>query len=339
MLGIKYYKADASTFVIKTVNGKVRKKGKGLSFFYNPATTSIAALPINVQETPFIFGLQTADYQSVRVQGQVSFRIESAEKTADMLNFTLAKNGESFISEDPMKLSDRVIRKLQTTAQSTIQQCSLRESLVAVQSLVELLRKAVTDDSSLDEMGLMVLDISITAITPTPETMKALEAVAREEILKQSDDATYGRRKASVEQERMIKEAELETDMSVQQKQQLMAEQRVANERALLASKAQIEQESLQAEIDREEQRKDLVTRSADNNRMEAEVESYAIASKMEAFKTLPVENLKAMALANMEPDQLMAMAFESLAQNAGKIGELTITPDLFGQMMKRNVA
>tara|TARA_R110002072_G_scaffold266301_1_gene425149 strand:+ start:2311 stop:3330 length:1020 start_codon:yes stop_codon:yes gene_type:complete len=339
MLGIKYYKADASTFVIKTVNGKVKSKGKGLSFFYNPATTSIAALPVNVQEAPFIFGLQTMDYQSVRVQGQVSFRINSAEKTADMLNFSLSKNGESFISDDPMKLSDRVIRKLQTTAQSTIQKCSLRESLVAVQSLVELLKKTVANDSSLDEMGLMVLDVSITAITPTPETMKALEAVAREEILKQSDDATYGRRKASVEQERMIKEAELETDMSVQQKEQKMAEQRVANERALLASKAQIEQETLQAEIDREEQRKELVTRSAENNRTEADVESYAITAKMEAFKTLPVENLKAMALANMSPEQLMAMAFDSLAQNAGKIGELTITPDLFGQMIKRNVA
>jgi len=33
-----------------------------------------------------------------------------------------------------------------------------------------------------------------------------------------------------------------------------------------------------------------------------------------------------------------MAMAFESLAQNAGKIGELTITPDLFGNMMKKAV-
>ena len=48
------------------------------------------------------------------------------------------------------------------------------------------------------------------------------------------------------------------------------------------------------------------------------------------------MENLKAMALASMKPEQLMAVAFDSLAQNADKIGELTITPDLFGQMMKK---
>jgi len=337
MFSIKYYKADASTFVIKTVNGKIKSKGKGLSFFYNTVTSSIAALPINVQEAPFIFGLQTGDFQSVRVQGQVSFRISEAEKTADMLNFSLAQDGVSFISEDPMKLSDRVIRNLQTTAQSTLQNCTLREALIAVQSLVVLLKKTITEDPSISEMGLSVLDVSISAITPTPETSKALEAVAREEILRESDDATYGRRKAAVEQERTIKEAELETEISVQQKQQEMEEQRVENERILLSSQAQIEQERLQAQIDREDQRNELVKQSAENNRIEADVESYAISSRMTAFQKLPVENLKAMALANMQPDQLMAMAFESLAQNADKIGELTITPDLFGQMMKRN--
>lgn len=49
------------------------------------------------------------------------------------------------------------------------------------------------------------------------------------------------------------------------------------------------------------------------------------------------MENLKAMALAQMAPEQLLAMAFETLAQNAGKIGELTITPDLFGQAIKKS--
>ncbi len=56
----------------------------------------------------------------------------------------------------------------------------------------------------------------------------------------------------------------------------------------------------------------------------------------MKAYRELPVENLKAMALAKMNPEQLMAMAFESLALNAGKIGELNISPDLFSQIVKK---
>ncbi|MGB0845255.1 MAG: SPFH domain-containing protein, partial [Thiolinea sp.] len=99
MFGIRYYKADASTFVIKTVKGKVRQQGRGLSFFYNAATTSIAGIPVSVQEAPFIFNLQTADFQSVTVQGQLSFQVADPLKMAEMLNFTLKKDGVAYVSE------------------------------------------------------------------------------------------------------------------------------------------------------------------------------------------------------------------------------------------------
>ena len=80
MFTIRYYKADSSTYVIKTANGKRLTQGKGLSFFYNSATTSIAAIPINVLESPFIFSLQTEDYQSIRVQGQVAYKISNPQQ-------------------------------------------------------------------------------------------------------------------------------------------------------------------------------------------------------------------------------------------------------------------
>ena len=75
MFGIRYFKADSSTYVIRTSGGKVLDRGNGLNFFYNAVTSSIAAIPMNVQESPFIFSLQTADYQEVSVQGQIAYRI------------------------------------------------------------------------------------------------------------------------------------------------------------------------------------------------------------------------------------------------------------------------
>ena len=78
------------------------------------------------------------------------------------------------------------------------------------------------------------------------------------------------------------------------------------------------------------------MTLNVENSKLESDAEAYGITSRMKAFKELPVENLKAIALANMRPEQLMAVAFESLAQNANKIGELNITPDLFGQLIKK---
>ncbi|MBQ0398854.1 MULTISPECIES: SPFH domain-containing protein [Providencia] len=336
MFNFKYFKADSSTFVIQSVNGKVRKQGKGLSFWYNSDKTSIAALPLNAQEAPFIFNLQSSDFQSLRIQGQISFQVVAAEKTADVLNFNLTKDGKSYASEDPLKLSDRVVRAAQTIIQAKIQTTSLRDALLISQSLVTLVSKQLAEQAAIESLGIDILDVSIAAIAPSPETLKALEAQARESILKEADDAIYARRKFSVEQERTIKEAELETDLSVQAKEQQIEEARLDNERKLLRERAEIKQEELTAQVSAEAKRNELVALSVENQRIQSDADAYAIESKMKAYSQLPVENLKALALAKMGPEQLMAMAFESLAQNAGKIGELNISPDLFGQLMKK---
>ncbi len=337
MLGMKYFKADSSTFVIKSAGGKVRREGKGLSFFYNSSTTSIVSIPVNVQEAPFIFGLQTADFQEVRIQGQVSYRIEEPETIADVLNFNLDSNGQAYKSEDPLKLNDRVVRSVQSLIQGEIEELPLREVLNLTQPLVMAIKEQLDKQTAIGSLGIVIVDASISSITPSPETVRALEAETRESILKEADDAIYLRRKAAVEQERTIKEAELETELSVQQKEQEIEESRIDNERAILRGESETERERIQAQVDAETQRKELVILNAENSKQKAGAEAYAIESRMNAFKVLPVENLKAMALANMQPDQLMALAFESLAQNAGKIGELNITPDLFGKLMKRS--
>jgi len=56
----------------------------------------------------------------------------------------------------------------------------------------------------------------------------------------------------------------------------------------------------------------------------------------MKAYRELPVDNLKAIAMSQMTPEQLMATAFESLAENANKIGELNIGPDIVSQFAKQ---
>ncbi len=336
MFGINYYKADPSTYVIKTVRGEHTARGRGLSFLYNAINTSIAAIPVNAQESPFIFGLQTADFQEVRLQGQVIFRIAEAEKTAELLNFVLRRDGTGYVSEDPTKLGDRVLQSIQSIVQERVQQLSLRHVLGIQSELAEEVSRSLKHDDSLEAMGIVILRCTVSAITPTPETKQALEAEAREALLQEADDAIYLRRKSSVEQERTIQEAELQTRHEIQQKEQEIEESRLRNERSLLRGQAETEQERIQAEIENETTRQRLVELSAGNSREQADAEAYGVASKMRAFSELPVDNLRAMALAQMEPEQLMALALESLAENAGKIGELNIAPDLFGQLFRK---
>jgi regulator of protease activity HflC (stomatin/prohibitin superfamily) len=336
MLGISYYKADSSTFVIKTKAGEVCKTGKGLGFFYNPAVTSVSAIPTNVQESPFIFSLQTSDFQTVKVQGQITWRVVNPERTAEMLNFNVKSGGDGYVSEDPLKLGDRVVRTVQSAVQGQVAAATLREALALNRQQVGAVRQALASEKTLLALGIEVMNVVIAAIAPTTETARALEAEAREAILQEADDAIYSRRKAAVEQERVIKEAELQTQLSVQQKEQEIEESRIRNEREILRGQTETEKDRLKAQIEAENQRRAFVHLNVANAKQTADAEAYEIATRLKAYAELPVDNLKAMAMAHMQPEQLMAMAFESLAQNAGKIGELNITPDLFSQLLRK---
>jgi hypothetical protein len=336
MFGINYYKADSSTFVIQTVGGGVRRKGRGLGFFYNPAFTSISAIPTNVQESPFIFSLQTADFQAVKVQGQITWRLVDPERTAGMLNFNLRKGTSAYVSEDPLKLGDRVVRTVQAIVQDQVGSATLREALALNRQQVGAVRQLLASEKALQVLGIEVMNVVIAAISPSVETARALEAEAREAILQEADDAIYARRKSAVEQERVIKEAELQTQLSVQQKEQEIEESRIRNERAILRGETETERERLQGQIEAENQRQQYVELNAANSKHTADAEAYGIAARLKAYTELPVDNLKALAMAHMQPEQLMAMAFDTLAQNAGRIGELNITPDLLGQLVKK---
>jgi hypothetical protein len=347
MLSIKYYKADASTFVILSSTGRIVKSGRGLSFFYNTVTSSIAAIPTNAQEAPFVFNLQTKDFQDVRIQGQLTFRVIDAVKISETLNFTLNNKADGYVSEDPLRLNDRIIRVAQGLIQNRIQQQSLREVLGAGADILIFLKNQLPTQDSITSIGLEVLEISLTTIKPNPETARALEAEAREAILKEADDAIYLRRISAVEQERSIKDAELQTDLSVQQKQQQIETDKLENTRVLMRSQAETERErittnmaikmeALKAEIAQETERQELVEARTYNQKIEANASAEATKKQAEAINILSPATLEALSLGNMKSGQVMALAMRTMAQNANKIGSLNFTPDILGQLLEK---
>ena len=69
-----------------------------------------------------------------------------------------------------------------------------------------------------------VLGVSVRGVKPTPDTAKALEAEAREAILRNADEAIFARRNFAVEQERAIRQSELDTEIAVEQKKRSIRE-------------------------------------------------------------------------------------------------------------------
>lgn len=334
MLGIRFIKVPPTVYLMQFRAGRAVREGAGLSFFYYAPTTSLVAIPIGSTDAPFIFQEVTADFQEVTIQGQVSYRIGDPKKVASLLNFTLDATGSRYSSDDPTKLPQRVINTINVLARKQLSALSLRDATRASEAIVAEVRANLGAAPEIVAMGLEILGLSILAIKPTPETARALEAGAREQLLKEADDATYARRNAAVEQERGIKENELNTEIAVENKKRQIREAQMEAERSVQEKQHELEQAAMAARVKIEEKNKELVALTVENARAEAEARAHGVSVVMKALEGADPRTLQALANAGMKPEQLIATAFQGIAEKAGQIGTLNISPDLLRELL-----
>ena len=335
MFYFKYIKANPNTCLMQYRSGKIVREGRGQSFFYFAPTSFLVSIPVSSQEVPFMFQEVTSDFQAVTVQGQFIYRVIDARKLSELMNYTLKPDGKNYENDDPKKLPDRIMNLIQIEVRTMVQKLALQNVLASSESLVAGLKQKLLASSVLESMGILLMDIAIVAIKPTPETSRALESSVREKLMQEADEAIYIRRNASVEQERSIKENELRTDIAIEQKKLEIEETKREAKRAIQEKDRVINQEKLEGAIQLEDQRKALVDLISYNSRKEADDKSYAISTSMEAMAKVDPRILEAITSAGMKPEQMISQAFRELAKSSGKIGELNISPDLLQSLTK----
>ena len=105
-------------------------------------------------------------------------------------------------------------------------------------------------------------------------------------------------------------------------------------ERAVQEKESLLKKEALEATIGLEDRRKNLVALAAENAKAEADARAYGVSSTMKALGAGDAKILQALAATGMRPEQLIAFAFQELAVNAHKIGQLNISPDLLRELI-----
>jgi hypothetical protein len=318
MFGWRYYKAAPTTYVMQFVAGRVKREGTGLSFFYFAPTTTLVAVPVGSTDVPFIFNETTADFQTISLQGHLTFRVKDAKKLAALLDYSIAPTGD-YASDDPEKLGLRITHAAQNAVRAEVQSKPLRSVLLEADGIGKRVTASLADSPTLAALGVELLGFTVLALKPMPETSKALEAEARERLLKEADDAIYNRRNNAVEQERKIRENELNTEVAVETKQREIEETKLAGQIAL------------------EDTRRQLVTSEADNARTRADAQAYSVKATIEPLLALDPKALQVLAARGLEPRLMVAMAFQEIASNAAKIGNLNISPELLETLMHKN--
>ncbi|MEJ7601176.1 MAG: SPFH domain-containing protein [Kofleriaceae bacterium] len=315
MFGIQYLKATPTTYVLHYKSGRVKREGPGLSFYYYDPTSTVVAVPLASADVPFVFKEITKDFLDVTVQGQLTYRVFDPKQLARLLDFTVGADGK-YRSEDPTKLEERLVNATQVIAAGIISRLTLREALGSAEILVAEVTQGLRKVEAVSMLGVEPLALSILAIRPTPEMARALEAESRERLQREADESIYARRNAAVEQERIIKESELNTELAVETKKREIRERKMA------------------ADIAVEEQRTQLIAKQADNTRQDADSKAYAMRATLEPLEKADWKTLMALAPNGGDPRTMIALAFRELAENASKIGELNVSPDLLKSLI-----
>lgn len=333
LFGIKYIKFDSMTYVIKFKNGKIIDEGRGLSFFYFAPTTSISAVPIGSNNLPFIFSETTLDYQTITIQGQVSYKISNPKQLAELLDFTVDANG-IYKKDDTEKLNQRIINEAQTATSSYIHELSLKDAIRSAKKIEIKINEGLSASQAISMLGIQLLSVNVLSVKATPEMERALETETREKLQQEADFAIYDRRNFAVEQERKIKESELNTEIAVEEKRKQIAEKQTETKIQEAESDRKLREMNVDTDISIENQRKKLIEEKTINDRKEAETRGYVIETTLKPYKDLDWKLLTALNN-NNDPKFNVSLAFRELAENASKIGTLNITPELLESLLK----
>lgn len=333
MLGLRFIKTQPTTHLIQFRKGRVVREGAGLSFLYYAPTSTVVAVPVGSQDAGFMLELVTGDFQSVTVQGQVTYRVSDPKRTAALMDFSLRPDG-SYASEDPKRLQDRLVMQVKVIIQQAVQALDLKQALRAPATIARAGQQQLSAQAEIQALGLEILGVSIVAIKPTPDIARALEAEARESNLKSADDAIYQRRMAAVQNERSIRQNELDTEIAVEDKKRQIKETQMEARAALLRRENELRGEQMTSDVELENSRKELVATQAENARTVAEAEAHRVRAVMEALATADPRIVQALAASGMQPGQLIAQAFGGIAEKAERIGQLNVSPELLNSLL-----
>jgi len=332
MFGIQHIKFDSMTYVLHFKNGNIKREGRGLSFFYFAPNSSIVAIPMGSNDLPFIFSESTNDYQQVNIQGQISYKISRPKELADVLDFTVNDNG-IYKKNDIEKLNQRIINEAQTATSAYIHSIKLKDAIRSAKAIENNILEGLKTSAAIGMLGIEILGANILGISATPEMARALETETREKLQQEADQAIYERRNFAVEQERIIKETELNTEIAVEEKQKQIAEKKMESMVQQSDNERKLREMQLEADISVENQRKQFIEQKTANDKIEAETQGYVLEATLKPYKEMDWKILTALSN-NSDPRFNIALAFRELAENADKIGSLNISPDLLNSLL-----
>ena len=281
MFGIRFIKVTADHLPDAVPRRRRGARGRRpVGFYYAPVDLAGGGADRQPRRRLHLRAGDARDFQAVTVQGQVTYRVGEPQAGRRDAQFR-ARSGrpELRVRRSREAAAARSLGAVEVLAQQAVKDADAEGGAAGLRPDRRHHRgRACAAAPRSLSLGLEILGVSILAIKPTPDTAKALEAEAREAILRNADEAIFARRNFAVEQERAIRESELDTEIAVEQKKRSIRETQMEAE----ASVARKQQRAARGRAWPPTSRWKTSARSssqlnAENTRTLAEAEAYRV--------------------------------------------------------------
>lgn len=301
-------RSEASNHVIRYRNGKVVQSGRGITFWFSPESASISEVPMDDREmTVFVKG-RSKDFQDIGGQGTITWHVINPELLAQRVDFSIGLFTGVHQNEPLQRIETRLNGIVSQTALQYMAEAPVRELLDAgLEPLRLRLEAALAEATLLTEIGVAIVAIRLTNLSPSHELERALQTPTFESLQQKADQATFERRALAVEKERAIAENELGNKTELARREKLLIAEEADNARNRATGVAEASQIEAAAEAER--------IRTVESARAEAEQAHVTI------YKDVP-------------PSVLLGLAAREFAGKLNKIEHLNVTPDLLAAVV-----
>jgi regulator of protease activity HflC (stomatin/prohibitin superfamily) len=327
----RHLRAEPSAHVLHYHKGRLRRSGRGLSFWYRPLVSGLAEIPLDDREQSFLFTGRSLDFQDVTVQGAVTYRVAKPEELAKRLDFSIDVDRGMYLRKPFEQLTGIMAQLAQQVALDFMAHQPLRTVLQeGVQSLRDRIDQFLRGSGELPGMGIELVSVRVAKVSPTSELEKALQAPTRETIQQTADEAVFQRRAQAVDKERAIAENELQNKIELARRAEALIRQEGANEvhrheelSAALRIEASAAADTAKVKADGDA----AVIRSKAAARAEAIDQVHGARNRAEAVHLDAYGRLPAAIV--------FGLAMRELAGRLQKIDHLNLAPDAFGPLLQ----
>jgi len=317
---LRHIRSEPSVHVLHYRRGRLVGSGRGLAFWFVPLSSSIAEIPCDDRELPFLFHGRSSDFQDVTAQGVVTCRVVDPERLADRIDFSIDLAKGRYLKQPIEQIAQTVTKIAQQLAWDYMAHTEVRGILSnGTEEIRQRLRSGLLEDPLLEGLGLEIVGVLVSDVAPVAEVEKAMQTPTREAIQQQADEATFQRRALAVDKERAIQENELANQIELARREETLIGQRGQNEQRRAREDGAAQKIGAEAAAEREA----LVARAkAESIRAIEKARVDAERERMDVYRELPTQ-------------VMLGLAARELAGKLRRIDHLNLSPDTMGPLLQ----